>query len=191
MVVSSGFLDHAAEVYLRTNGLIMSAQSPITSLNVNRTATEWSQSQPPQSTASNTPQVPTNFIKQSKVHRSFTAQLNEVIYFRIYECSPLQLQPPLQQSTPPNQSNMQVANVKMNNNGQLSPARAILICHPNSHPFQVCVLLMVPPSSLSYLLLLLLWFSDAKYSAGATQWSQSWSFSSTQSCRRIECHFWL
>lgn len=74
MVVSSGFLDHAAEVYLRTNGLIMSAQSPITSLNVNRTATEWSQSQPPQSTASNTPQVSTNFIAPSKVHRSI--QLN-------------------------------------------------------------------------------------------------------------------
>lgn len=49
-----------------------------------------------------------------------------------------QLQPPLTQSPQPNQTNMQVANVKVNNNGQLPPARAILICHPNSHPFQVC-----------------------------------------------------
>lgn len=61
------------------------------------------------------------------------------IYFmwRDY-CFSFQLQPPLTQSPQPNQTNMQVANVKVNNNGQLPPARAILICHPNSHPFQVC-----------------------------------------------------
>lgn len=186
MVVSSGFLDHAAEVYLRTNGLIMSAQSPITSINVNRTATEWSQSQSPQSTASNTPQVfPANIAIDP--HHNSMERLNLSTNWINFS---LQLQPPLQQSTQPNQSNMQVANVKMNNNGQLSPARAILICHPNSHPFQVGFLLIYWHQKRCFYPLFLS-FSDAKYSAGATEWSQSRSFSSTQSCRRIECHFWL
>lgn len=49
-----------------------------------------------------------------------------------------QQQPPSSQQTV-NSSIMQTStNVKVNNNNGQPPARAILICHANSHPFQVC-----------------------------------------------------
>lgn len=99
MVVSSGFLDHAAEVYLRANGLIMSAP-PITSLN---RGIDWSQS--------------TNQLQQQQTTNQLpTQQLN--------------------QQPPPNSSVMQTISTKVSN-GQQAPARVILVCHSNSHAFQV------------------------------------------------------
>lgn len=86
MVVSSGFLDHAAEVYLRASDSIMSAQ-PIASSNVR----EWSQ----------------------------------------------QLQ---QQTIASNQLNAQNSAIKVNSVQHSAAARVILLCQPNSHPFQVSVL---------------------------------------------------
>lgn len=86
MVVSSGFLDHAAEVYLRASDSIMSAQPIATSNRVG----EWSQ------------------------------QLQQ------------------QQQTPSNQLTSQSTTIKVNPIPQ-QLARVILICQPNSHPFQVRV----------------------------------------------------
>lgn len=114
MVVSSGFLDHAAEVYLRANGLITYAQSINNTLN---RSTEWSQQPAATQLSLNRQQIEHSMQNPS-----------------IQQQSPQHQQ---QSNGTQNSSVMQsTINSKVNSNGQ-SPARVILICHSNSHPFQV------------------------------------------------------
>lgn len=115
MVFSNGFLDHAAEVYLRTNGLIMSAQQQ----------PQQQQPQPPQQQQQQlqTQQLQTQQLQtqQQQMHQSLP----------LYSSSSLSKAQILQTI----QTIMQ--DVKPSVNGQPAPARAILLCHPSSHQFQV------------------------------------------------------
>lgn len=109
MVFSSNFLDHAAEDYLRANSLIMSAQQ-----------------QQPQLQQQQIPIINRNGTTE------WSNQSPQPIAQKL---TVGQLQPQLNQIQS-NQSIMQTSNQKISN-GQLAPARVMLICHPNSHPFQV------------------------------------------------------
>lgn len=164
MVFSGGFLDHAAEVYLRTNGLIMSAQ-PQQMSTLNRNGVEWS------------PQTPTVQLQQSQSQPQQTLPP----YPQLQSC-PTQAQVRQQIQTI-------MQDVKMNSTGKPAPARAMLLCHPNSHQFQVRIDSgAVDNANVNDFLCLRFAWTDAKYFAGTASRDQSRTIGATMSSGRDECN---